>query len=66
MNERLVQIYFPHANPIGQVMLGGFGGSERIVGVVTDASEGELTDRNAPVRYYLDEQLPVVPLNTRS
>ena len=61
VNESLVKLYFPNVDPIGQTMLGGFGKSERIVGVVGNAAEASLTDPMPPARYYLDEQTSFVP-----
>ncbi len=58
INEVLAKIYYPNINPVGQVMTGGFGMPERIVGVVGDVTEASLTDPPAPVRYYLTAQSP--------
>ncbi len=61
VNEALVKLYFPTVDPIGQVMLGGFGKSERIVGVVGNVAEAKLTDGMPPARYYLGRQVSFVP-----
>jgi predicted permease len=60
INEALAKIYYPNINPVGQVMTGGFGVPERIVGVVGNVAEARLTDPPAPVRYYLTDQSPWV------
>jgi hypothetical protein len=61
VNESLARIFYPGVDPIGRVMPGGFGRPERIVGVVGDASEGNLRDAPAPARYYLSDQIDFVP-----
>lgn len=61
VNESLVRIFFPKTEPIGEVMPGGFGHPERIVGVVADIAEAELRDPPAPTRYYLADQIGFVP-----
>lgn len=58
VNDAFVEKYFPHANPIGQVIGGGFSAPQRIVGVVGNVAEASLTDQPAPVRYYLASQAP--------
>ena len=58
INEALAKTYYPNINPIGQVTGGAFGMAERIVGVVGNVAEANLTDPSAPVRYYLTEQSP--------
>jgi predicted permease len=61
VNEELVRLYFPSIDPIGQVILGGFGKPERIIGIVGDAAEGTLTQRMPPAKYYLGPQVYFVP-----
>lgn len=59
VNEALVSKYFPNEDPLGQV-LQTFGESgERIIGVVANAAEANLTDAPVPARYMLYDQLPV-------
>jgi putative ABC transport system permease protein len=59
VNEALVSKYFPNEDPIGQT-LQTFGKSgERIIGVVANAAEANLTDAPVPARYMLYDQLPV-------
>lgn len=53
VNEALAKKYFPRQSAVGRVVNGGFNVSQRIVGVVSDAAEGKLTDAFAPTRYYL-------------
>jgi predicted permease len=60
INEALAKTYYPNINPIGQIAGGLFGMSERIVGVVGNVAEANLTDPPAPVRYYLTDQSPFV------
>jgi predicted permease len=61
VNESLVKYYFPNVDPIGQVMPGGWGKAERIVGVVNDVAEATLTELMPPTRYYLGRQVSFVP-----
>ena len=61
INEALAAKYFPAENPIGRVLITGFGANdagERIVGVVGNAAEADLTDEPVPARYMLFDQLP--------
>jgi putative ABC transport system permease protein len=59
INEALAAKYFPGENPIGRVLLSGFGqAGERIVGIVGNAAEADLTDKAVPARYMLYDQLP--------
>jgi putative ABC transport system permease protein len=58
VNDAFVKKYYPHENPIGRVMGGGFSGPQRIVGVVGNVAEAGLTDERSPVRYYLAGQAP--------
>lgn len=59
INEAFAQQYFPGVDPIGR-LIGGDVGQERsrIVGVVTNATEGRLTDGAQPVRYVALAQIP--------
>ena len=56
INEALAKQYFPDQNPVGRRLLGGFGVPQRIIGVVSNVSEGALTDEKEPVRYYIQQQ----------
>jgi predicted permease len=61
INEALAAKYFPGENPIGRVLITGFGANdagERIIGVVGNAAEADLTDEPVPARYMLYDQLP--------
>lgn len=56
INEALAKQYFPGENPIGRRVLGGYGAPQRIIGVVSNVAEGNLTDAMEPTRYYLHRQ----------
>lgn len=61
VNDALATKYFPGEDPIGRVLLTGFDDrGERIIGVVGNAAEAELTDGPVPTRYMLYEQIPGV------
>ena len=53
INEALAKKYFPGVNPVGRAVTGGFGVTQRIIGVVENVAEGGLTDEARPARYYL-------------
>jgi predicted permease len=54
VNEALAAKYFPGQTAVGKVVSGGYGpGPQRIIGVVSNAAEGKLTDAVEPARYYL-------------
>lgn len=59
VNEALVAKYFPDEDPIGQVLRTFDESGERIVGVVGNAAEADLTAAAVPARYILYDQLPV-------
>jgi predicted permease len=62
INEALAKKYFAGANPVGRLISNGFtNGWGRVIGVVNDVAEGNLTDAPAPARYMLHETLPFVP-----
>jgi predicted permease len=58
VNEAFVKKYFPGENALGRIIGGGFGAPQRIVGVVENVAEANLTDARKPVRYYLAGQAP--------
>jgi putative ABC transport system permease protein len=60
INEALAAKFFPHEDPVGRVIMTFDDRGERIVGVVANAAEANLTDAPAPARYMLYEQLPFV------
>ncbi|MEX2271871.1 MAG: ADOP family duplicated permease [Vicinamibacterales bacterium] len=60
INEALAEKYFPGEDPLGQVLLTGFDTGERIIGVVGDAAEANLTDAPVPARYMIYEHVPFV------
>ncbi|GLC26871.1 ADOP family duplicated permease [Roseisolibacter agri] len=59
VNEALVKKHFPGENPIGRRLVGGFGAPQRIVGVVSNVAEGNLTDDDEATVYYLAGQAPI-------
>jgi predicted permease len=61
INEALAQKYFAGVDPIGK-RIGGDGTrtSSRVVGVVSNAAERQLTDAAVPVRYVAVAQMPWV------
>ena len=61
INEALAEKYFPGEDPIGRRLVGTFETPERIVGVVGNVAEANLTDEPAPARYMLADQVPYVP-----
>jgi putative ABC transport system permease protein len=58
INEALAKKYFPGQDPVGRRVRGGFDGSWRVIGVVANVAEAQLTDSAEPVRYYLNTQVP--------
>ncbi|HKO15138.1 MAG TPA: ADOP family duplicated permease [Gemmatimonadaceae bacterium] len=58
INEAFAKKYFPGEQPIGRVIGGGFGARQRIIGIVANVAEANLTDDPQPVRYYLGGQAP--------
>jgi len=61
INEALAAKYFPGEEPIGKTIVTGFPGGERVVGVVANVQEGNLTDKAEPARYVLFDQIPYAP-----
>jgi predicted permease len=61
INEALAQRYFDGVDPIGKLVGGDVGRTaSRIVGVVANAAERQLTDAAQPVRYVAVAQMPWV------
>ena len=58
VNQALVDKYFPGVEPVGRRIASGFGGWARIIGVVGNAAETNLTDERTPARYMLSDQVP--------
>ncbi len=61
INEALAKKYFPDVDPIGRRLNTGFDSWERIVGVVENVAEANLTDEPAPARYMLADQIAYAP-----
>ena len=61
INEATAKKYFPGVDPIGRRIQSGFDGWERIVGVVENAAEANLTDGPEPARYMFSDQVPYSP-----
>ncbi|HEX6057452.1 MAG TPA: ADOP family duplicated permease [Gemmatimonadaceae bacterium] len=61
INEALVRKYFEDEDPLGRRIATGYGGWARVVGVVEDVAEANLTDEPAPARYMSYEQVPYWP-----
>jgi putative ABC transport system permease protein len=61
INEALAAKYFPGEDPIGRILYTGFEGGERVIGIVGNVAEADLTDEPVPARYMLFEQLPYAP-----
>lgn len=64
VNEALAAKYFPGEDPLGQVVQTFGEAGERVIGVVANAAEANLTDAPAPARYMLYDQLPAAVSNT--
>jgi predicted permease len=58
INQAMATKYFGDDDPLGRELVTGFGRPERIVGVVQDIAEQNLTDDAAPARYMLYDQVP--------
>jgi predicted permease len=58
INQMLADTFFPGENPIGRVLQTFDEEGERVVGIVGNAAEAELTDRPVPARYMLFDQMP--------
>jgi putative ABC transport system permease protein len=60
INEALAARFFPGEEPLGQVLQTFGEPGERIVGIVGNTAEANLTDPPVPARYMLFQQVPVV------
>jgi predicted permease len=61
VNEALAAKYFEGEDPVGRIISTGFDErGERIIGVVANVAEAQLTDAPVPARYMLYEQVPMV------
>jgi len=56
INAALAARYFPGQNPIGRRLIGGLAAPQRIIGIVADVAEANLTDGPEPTRYYMHAQ----------
>ena len=56
INAALAAKYFPGQNPIGRRLIGGMPVPQRIIGIVADVAEANLTDGPEPTRYYMHAQ----------
>lgn len=61
VNEALARKYFPGESPVGRRLSEGDGVPVRIVGVVEDVAEADLTDGPEPARYMLYDQVGYTP-----
>ena len=61
INEAMAAKYFPNEDPIGRILHTGFPDGERIVGVVGNMAEADLTDKREPARYMLLAQMSYAP-----
>jgi putative ABC transport system permease protein len=60
INEALAARFFPGEEPLGKVLQTFGEPGERIVGIVSDTAEANLTDAPVPARYMLFQQVPIV------
>jgi predicted permease len=60
INEALAAKFFPGEDPLGKVLRTFGETGERIVGIVGNAAEANLTDAPVPARYMLFQQVPIV------
>ncbi|HEX2205783.1 MAG TPA: ADOP family duplicated permease [Longimicrobium sp.] len=58
INQALADAYFPGADPVGERIAFMDGRWDRIVGVVENVAEVELSGEPAPARYYLYDHVP--------
>ena len=61
INQAMARKYFGTEEPLGRILDTGFGRPERIIGVVNDVAESNLTDDPASARYVLFDQIPYTP-----
>ena len=60
INEALAAKFFPGEDPLGKVLQTFDDTGERIVGIVGNTAEANLTDAPVPARYMLFQQIPIV------
>jgi putative ABC transport system permease protein len=61
INEALAAKYFSGEDPIGRILHTGFEGGERVIGIVGNVAEANLTDPPVPARYMLFDQISYAP-----
>jgi predicted permease len=60
VNDALAAKFFPGEDPLGKVLQTFDDTGERIVGIVANTAEANLTDAPVPARYMLFQQVPIV------
>ena len=60
INEALAAKFFPGEDPLGKALQTFDDTGERIVGIVGNTAEANLTDAPVPARYMLFQQVPIV------
>jgi predicted permease len=60
INEALAKKYFPGVDPVGRRLDVGFEW-QRVVGVVENVAEANLTDEREPALYMISDQVPYAP-----
>ena len=61
INQALADKYFAGEDPLGRIIRTGFDeGGERVIGVVPNVAEANLTDAPQPARYMLYEHVPAI------
>jgi putative ABC transport system permease protein len=60
INEALATRFFPGQDPLGKVLQTFDETGERIVGIVANTAEANLTDAPVPARYMLFQHVPIV------
>lgn len=58
INQALADKYFPGQDPLGRMIGAGNTFTERVIGVIENTAEANLTDEPVPARYYLYQAAP--------
>jgi hypothetical protein len=61
INEAMAAKYFPGEDAVGRRLATFDDRGERIIGVVQNVAEADLTDAPVPARYMLYEHVPLIP-----